>query len=186
MISFDQFITKWDGKVLDTDQAYGGQCMDEMHGHLNQVLDLPLSLFAAPTAYQAWLNANDPRFDKILNTPTGVPVKGDIMFWKPNVSGVTGSAGHVASFISGDVNSFVSFDQNYPTGSPCSKQSHSYAGVVGWLHFKSQPISEVEQLRKENAQLKKDKDDLVKQLDDAKHTISLKDDKINKAKVDLS
>ena len=131
-MTFDEFIKKYDGKEVDTDGYYGGQCMDLMHQYIVDVLNLPLSLFAAPTAYQAYQNANDPHFDKIANSPTGVPEKGDIVFWNTGI----GSAGHVAIFISGDANNFTSFDQNFPTGSFCHKQTHTYKSVAGWLHPK--------------------------------------------------
>ena len=79
-MTFDEFIKKYDGKEVDTDGYYGGQCMDLMHQYIVDVLNLPLSLFAAPTAYQAYQNANDPHFDKIANSPTGVPEKETLYF----------------------------------------------------------------------------------------------------------
>lgn len=135
-MTFDEFKAKYNGVGIDFDGAYGFQCMDLMHRYIVDVLGLSGYLFAAPTAYEAYLNANDSRFEKIDNTPTAIPQKGDIIFWKSNITGVTGSAGHVAVFDSGDVNSFNSFDQNYPTGSTPHIQHHSYAGLAGWLHFK--------------------------------------------------
>ena len=133
-MNLTDFISKYNAQPVDFDGAYGPQCMDLMHRYIVDVLGYEGSLFAAPTAYQAYQNANDPRFDKISNTPTGVPQKGDIIFWNTSV----GSAGHVAIFISGDVNGFTSFDQNWPVGSPCHQQAHNYNGVAGWLHPKEQ------------------------------------------------
>jgi len=46
----------------------------------------------------------------------------------------TGNWGHIAIYYEGDVNSFVSFDQNFPTGSSCHLQGHDYQNVLGWLH----------------------------------------------------
>lgn len=130
-MTLDEFVATYDGKEIDTDGAYGGQCMDLMHQYLLDVYNLPLSLFAAPTAYAAYQGANDPRFTKTANSPTGVPEKGDLVFWNTGI----GSAGHVAVFLEGDVNTFTSFDQNFPTGSLCHKQSHTYKSVAGWLHY---------------------------------------------------
>jgi hypothetical protein len=49
----------------------------------------------------------------------------------------SGTWGHVAIFVEGDVDSFRSMDQNYPTGSPCHIQNHTnYDGVLGWIRFK--------------------------------------------------
>lgn len=130
-MTFQDFIIKYNGKGIDFDGYYGDQCMDLMHQYCVDVLGLPGILFAAPTAYQAYQNANDSRFTKIDNSPTGVPTNGDIIFWNTSI----GSAGHVAVFINGDANSFTSFDQNWPTGSLCHEQAHNYKGVAGWLHF---------------------------------------------------
>ena len=149
-MTLSDFIAKYNGKIVDTDLAYGGQCMDLMHQYIVDVLGLPLSLFAAPTAYEAYKGANDSRFTKTDNTPTGVPQAGDIMFWNTTV----GSAGHVAIFVSGDANSFTSFDQNWPTGSLCHEQPHDYKGVAGWLHFNQNDlqntIDELRQARDNN------------------------------------
>lgn len=140
-MSFQEFINKWNGKGIDFDGAYGDQCMDLMHQYISEVLGLNDGrILAASYAYQVYTNFNTifghEYFDRIDNTPTGVPLNGDIMFWKPNVQNVTGVAGHVAVFRDGDMNRFNSFDQNYPTGTKCHIQNHSYTGVLGWLRRK--------------------------------------------------
>jgi hypothetical protein len=58
-----------------------------------------------------------------------------------------GAYGHVAVCKEGDVNSFTSFDQNWPTNvdangnglGVCHFQGHNYNGVLGWLRPKSLP-----------------------------------------------
>ena len=138
MSTFDQFISNYTGKLVDTDGVYPGQCMDLMHKYCQDVLGLPdLKILAAPAAKDVYLNFNNvagrEHFTKIDNTPTGVPEKGDIVFWGTGL----GPFGHVAMFIQGDVNSFRSFDQNFPTGSKSAVTNHpSYKGVLGWLRFK--------------------------------------------------
>ena len=134
-MTLTDFITRYNGKYVDTDGAYGGQCMDLMHQYCVEVLGIQdLSVLAAPSAQAVWNSFSTVKghelFEKIENTPTGVPQEGDIMFW------VNLPYGHVAVFHDGDVNSFKSFDQNYPTGSPCHIQNHTYANVGGWLRFK--------------------------------------------------
>ncbi len=128
-MTFQEFLTKWNGKYIDTDNAYGAQCMDLMHQYCVEVFGLEQSVLAAPSAKQAYETGND-LFTKTPNTPTDVPQEGDIVFWTNE------PYGHVAIFIEGDVQSFRSFDQNYPTGSPCHVQNHTYASVGGWLHYK--------------------------------------------------
>lgn len=131
-MTLNDFINTYNNKVVDTDGFYGGQCMDLMHRYIVDVLGLPLKVLAAGTAYQAFVNG-DGRFDKIANTPAGVPQPGDIIFWNTTI----GSAGHVAIFIDGNTSSFRSFDQNWPTGSSSHIQTHNYNGVAGWLHPKT-------------------------------------------------
>ena len=135
-MTLNEFVQRYNGKYVDTDGAYGGQCMDLMHQYCVEILGIQdLSVLAAPSAQQVWNNFPNVKghelFDKIENTPTGIPQEGDIMLWT-NLP-----YGHVAIFVEGDANSFRSFDQNYPTGSPCHIQNHTYASVGGWLRLKS-------------------------------------------------
>ena len=134
-MNLNEFVSRYNGKYVDTDGYYGGQCMDLMHQYCVEVLGLTdLSILAASSAKVVYENFSNVKghelFDKIPNTDTGVPQEGDIIFW------VNAPYGHVAIFVEGDVNSFRSFDQNYPTGTPCHIQNHTYANVGGWLRLK--------------------------------------------------
>jgi hypothetical protein len=142
-MTIEEFVTKyivqakWKAKGIDTDGAYGYQCMDLMHKYIEDVLGIPdYKVLSSPTAYQVYANFNNvyghEKFNKIDNTPTGVPQKGDIIFFK-QYTGLYGVAGHVCVYIDGDVNSIVSFDQNYPTGSLPQVYKHDYRGCIGWL-----------------------------------------------------
>ena len=136
-MTLEEFITKWNGKGIDFDGAFGFQCMDLMHQYHVEVLGITDGrTLAAPGAKDVYLNFDNifgkEHFNKIPNTPTGVPQKGDIVIWGTGI----GPYGHIAVFIEGDTNNFVSFDQNFPTGSLCHKQAHTYNGVVGWLRAK--------------------------------------------------
>ena len=144
-MTFDQFITKYLATKVDWDKAYGGQCVDLFRQYVNDVLKLsqPRSVNGAA---DFWTNYDsDPvlnkNFDKIPNTPTGVPQKGDVMFWNKKAGG---GFGHVSIFIEGDVNGFMSLDQNWPTLSLVTKTKHTYTNVYGWLHPKNtnSPIQE--------------------------------------------
>jgi hypothetical protein len=151
----NEFVSRWNGKYCDTDGAYGGQCMDLMHQYCVEILGIQdLSVLAAPSAQLVWNNFQNVKghelFDKIENTPTGVPQEGDIMLWT-NLP-----YGHVAIFIEGDANSFKSFDQNYPTGSPCHIQAHTYANVGGWLRLK-QNANQTLQVQIDALRLERDK-----------------------------
>ncbi len=129
MLTLDQFRAKYNGKGIDYDGAFGNQCVDLMNQYLVEVLGIsnPIQVLPGDTAANIYKNYNGTQFDKIANTPTGVPQAGDI----------------VAVFVQGDVNSFRSFDQNFPTGSLCHDQNHpDYSNVLGWLRKKPQSTTE--------------------------------------------
>lgn len=136
-MTLDQFIAKYNGKYIDFDGHYGPQCVDLMRQYVKEVYGLnPYVIPAAGSAKQIYLNfKNNEFFHKVPNTITGVPNKGDIVFWGWYPF-VTGWAGHVSIFSAGDAKKFISFDQNYPTGSFCRYYNHDYRGVMGWLQRK--------------------------------------------------
>lgn len=139
-MTLQDFITQNDGKGLDFDGAYGNQCMDLFEYYNRDVIGNPTPVAGNaidvqrtfPPAYYSW----------VANTPTGVPTPGDVVIWN-EFAGLTGPAGHIDVFLSGDANSFTGFDQNWPTQEDingngtgvCHKQIHNnYDGVAGWLH----------------------------------------------------
>jgi hypothetical protein len=128
-MTFDDFITKYNGQFLEvagTPDAQN-QCTDLANGYIRDVLGLPII---------EWTNAKDfpskagSNYDWILNTPDGVPQKGDLVIWDERI----GINGHIAIFIEGDTNRFTSFDENWPVGSPCKVVEHNWSCVSGWLH----------------------------------------------------
>ncbi len=149
-MSFQDFLLRWNGKYIDTDNAYGAQCMDLMHSYCIEVLGLAdPRILAAPSAKDVYNNFENltghDHFERIANTPMGIPKEGDIMLWG------FGQYGHVAIFIEGNTNRFKSFDQNSPIGSPCHVQEHNYNGCLGWLHFKGQSSQNDIVLQQSNA-----------------------------------
>lgn len=135
-MTFAEFRKKYLGKKVDWDGAYAGQCVDLFRQYVNDVLNLqqPKGVVGAK---DFWTNyETDPilknNFQKIANTPTGVPQEGDVMIW----GAYTGNPyGHISIFIKGDVNKFVSLDQNFPTLSKVTETEHNYTKpkVLGWL-----------------------------------------------------
>ena len=136
------FIRLNDGEFMDFDNSYGAQCVDLFNYYKQQVIGggwvgTP-STGGAAYLWNDFAGDAGDYFDKIANTPEGVPQYGDVMIWRANEPGVTGPAGHVGIFTSGDTNSFVVFNQNYPNNSPSHFQAFpNYAGVIGWLRPKS-------------------------------------------------
>jgi hypothetical protein len=134
-MTIDLFINKYNGKYIDFDGVYGCQCVDLMRKYVQECLGKdPYSIPRANYAKNIFKNLKSNKdFTKVINTPTGIPKKGDIVFWDWRWP-VTGYAGHVAIFSGGNAYKFISFDQNYPSKSPCRYYNHDYRGVMGWLH----------------------------------------------------
>lgn len=124
----NEFINKWNGKYCEIAGSANAknQCVDLANAYIRDVLGLPII---------EWTNAIDfptkagDKYDYILNSPTNIPQKGDLIIWKP-------TPGHIAIFIEGNANRFTSFDQNFPVGSKCHIQEHNYTNVLGWLRPK--------------------------------------------------
>lgn len=79
-MTFDQFITKWNGKKADFDNAYGGQCVDLFRFYVQEVLEQPQPKPVIGAA-DFWTNYDiDPNlknyFEKVINTPVNVPKNG--------------------------------------------------------------------------------------------------------------
>lgn len=129
-MTYQEFVNQWNGKGCDFDNYYGFQCMDLAHKYCVDVVGKDFA--PAPAAKDVW-NQNIDGYDKIPNSPTGVPQKGDVVIWGTAI----GAYGHIAVFDHGDANSFVSFDQNWPLNSLCHFQQHNYTGVLGWFHPKN-------------------------------------------------
>lgn len=127
----DEFVTKYNGKGIDFDGWYGFQCMDLYQQYTKEVLE---GSHVPANAYKVWDNYDTATYNKIDNTPEGVPRKGDVVIWNENTGG---GYGHIAVFVEGDINSFKSFDQNWPVGSICHIQDHNYNNVTGWLRPKA-------------------------------------------------
>jgi hypothetical protein len=129
--ALNEFVIQWNGKYCEVAGSPGArnQCVDLANAFIRDALGLPII---------EWTNAVDfpeaagDKYEFIPNTPTNVPKQGDLIIWKP-------SPGHIAIFIEGDAKKFKSFDQNFPTGSPCHVQDHDYTNVRGWLRAKNPP-----------------------------------------------
>lgn len=123
------FFNKYNNKGIDFDKFYGFQCMDLAEQYNKEVVGAPR---LGGNAADVWNNYPKGHYDRIANTPNGVPQKGDIVIWSKALNGF----GHIAVFNSGNVMTFTSFDQNWPTGSVCHLQNHNYNYVLGWLRPK--------------------------------------------------
>lgn len=137
-MNIKEFFNKYNGKYVDVDGKYGGQCVDLFRQYYNEVLGIKENARGVFGAKDFWTNYSNDKvlysnFDKISNTLKFVPQIGDVMIWK------NGLYGHIAICTGvGNAVTFQSFDQNYPTGSKCKYVTHNYLNVFGVLRPKNQ------------------------------------------------
>jgi hypothetical protein len=141
-MTLQQFVNKWLGQEADFDGFYGGQCVDLFRFYCRDVLKIsqPKGVVGAKdfwTNYDSDLNLKN-NFTKIANTPSFIPIDGDVAVWNAN----TGNGyGHIAMVI-GDEHTtsyFYSFDQNWSKVSFCEIVKHTYNNFYGVLRPKSIP-----------------------------------------------
>lgn len=132
MITIDEFVKKYTDTKVDFDGVYGGQCVDLARMYIKEVCGTK-QFSPVIGAKDIWKQELDD-FDKVTNTPDGIPPIGAIIIW-----GATyGKFGHVAISLGGTKDTFQAFSQNDPAGSPCVMRGYkSYASVLGWFTPKS-------------------------------------------------
>jgi hypothetical protein len=141
-MTLQEFIKKYDGKTVDFDKAYGGQCQDAFNQYLVDVWNIPnpIQQFPVASAYQNYGYAkNNPNFVCVPNDPTAVPQPGDVIIWNQGV----GPHGHVGIFVEGDVMNFKAFEQNWNGVQKCRIVNHPYDHVTGWFRPKRNVPEEV-------------------------------------------
>lgn len=130
---FDSFNGLWIESTGISDSGSRDQCVDLWRVYNLRVIGGPN---VTGNAVDYWTNFPTDFYDKIPNTPTGVPKLGDVIIWGTNY----GPYGHIAVCTDiADTKTFTSFDQNDPAKSPCHYQPHTYTGVLGWLRPKNLP-----------------------------------------------
>ena len=133
-MTYQEFKNKWLGKAIDFDGAYGAQCFDVYRQYCKE-----LGLGQSPKVVGAkdiWTTYLTKDFDKVENTPTGIPPQGAVLIWGT----VVGQYGHVAICDRATAKSFVSIDQNWPVDNGTGvlhEVTHNYNGLLGWLIPKS-------------------------------------------------
>lgn len=118
------------GRPIDLDGAYGPQCVDLVNDCLARVYGLP----PLPGNAIDLARARPRGFVWVPNGPRNHPPAGSVVVWGgPNGRAGTGAAGHCAIALAASSMVLLSFDQNWPVGSPPSLVLHSYDAVLGWL-----------------------------------------------------
>jgi hypothetical protein len=127
----EQWMNQYVGQSID-----GGECVAWASFYSKNFLNVPVDI-GNHNACDIFDAATEDYFDKIENTPDGVPQEGDIVVWHGWGSN---PYGHIAvCSYTADVDSFISYDQNWPLGSNVHRQNHDYGNVRGWLRAKNRP-----------------------------------------------
>jgi surface antigen len=130
---FDAYEGLWVEYRSITNPDTRDQCTDLFLVYNREVVGAPPVYGNADDYFDI---SSEAFYDRIVNSPTAVPKKGDVIIWGINY----GPYGHIAVCTDiADTKGFTSFDQNDPLKSPCHFQPHSYSGVLGWLRPKSLP-----------------------------------------------
>ena len=141
----NEFFSLYNGKKLDVDNAGSAtnkyQCVDVVKAYCNKVFGVPVSKMSGYG--DAWeyydrfseKTAITPYFNKIAYSSRMKIQAGDIVCWDKSIN--KSGAGHVAVATGrNSASGFGSFDQNFPSGSPCGYVNHTYYKVKGVLRPK--------------------------------------------------
>lgn len=136
---FDKFLSDNNNKFVErVDSNALNQCFD-LAIFWCEYLGLPQNIFAGLYyAYQIWYPSTTTavqNFNYIENGPNDIPIKGDMVIWKP---GYNGGAGHVG-MTTGNATLywFDCFEQNDPVRSNSHVRRYNYDYVYGWLRLKT-------------------------------------------------
>ena len=136
-MNYSQFINEYNGKSFDYDGVSGVQCVDLAKMYLDKVFGIKAGAWGNAKDYYENFN-NLPlknSFDRIANTASFVPQKGDIVVWG---AGLGNTYGHIAIATGeGNTSNFYSYDLNWGSKT-VHKVNHNYKGFLGVLRAKDQ------------------------------------------------
>ena len=132
----DQFLTKYCGKKVDYDGAYGAQCVDLFRQYCKDVLDIPHtgSVDGAKELYEKYadLPVEKKYFTRLAKK--AVPEYGYVAVWG---STPTNKYGHVALVICRlSPTSLLVFEQNGVLQDGAKFVERSTANLLGYLKYK--------------------------------------------------
>jgi len=141
MLTFQEFLNKYNGQIkIGNTLENKGECVGLVSVWQDN-LGIPHEY---GNAMDFLNNADKKYFDIISNTPTAIPVKGDIIVWSKKYNNTFGHVGIATG--TGNLNTFEAFIQNDPLNSNCHLKTYNYINVLGWLRFKPQePMATITQ-----------------------------------------
>lgn len=131
---FDEWLAQSKGKALSIDNNNSLDCVDVPKSWATFLFNVSwVQTIGYGNAKDLYNNASSNYFDKIPNSPTGVPNPGDIIVWGTGI----GIYGHIAVVIWANVNTFMVLEQDsYKQIAAYQRQWPNYSAVIGWLRPK--------------------------------------------------
>ena len=133
---FEQFITKYCGKQVDFDGAFGAQCVDLFRQYCRDVLDIPHtgSVDGAKELYERYSDLPQEKKYFTRLSKNGVPQYGTVAVWGATP---TNKYGHVALVIAKlDASSLLVFEQNGVLQDGAKVVRRDTKNLLGYLKFK--------------------------------------------------
>ena len=135
-MKFEQFLTKYCGKKVDFDGAYGAQCVDLFRQYCRDVLDVPHTgaVDGAKELYERYadLPVEKKYFTRL--TKKAVPEYGYVAVWGATP---TNKYGHVALVVGRlSATSLLVFEQNGFQQDGAKFVERSTANILGYLKYK--------------------------------------------------
>ena len=138
-MTLEQFVTKYNGKKIDYDNAYGAQCVDLFRQYAKEALGIPEHTGSCSTTGGAKDLYNDyhkmPIEKKyfIRQTKARGCKPGDVFIWD---STPKNQYGHVAILLARLGDSFIVFEQNGITQAGAEIKLRTTEGLLGYLRKK--------------------------------------------------
>ena len=136
-MNYNEFINNYNGKSFDYDGVSGVQCVDLAKMYLDKVFGIKAGAWGNAKDYYENYNSLPLKnsFNRIANTASFVPQKGDIVVWG---AGLGNTYGHIAIATGeGNTSNFYSYDLNWGSKT-VHKVNHNYKGFLGVLRAKDQ------------------------------------------------
>ena len=125
MLTLAEFIAAYNGHRVTAPGGDGGQCVD-----LTELWRLSLGMTRIFRNASGFIGFPIAGMEWIPNTPTNMPLPGDVVVWAANPSMPYGHIDIAVDEIT--VMTFRGLDQNWPLNSPVHLQQHGYWDIAGW------------------------------------------------------
>jgi len=132
----NEFIAKYNNGWWDFDGVYGYQCKDLFSFFNRDVVKNPDYVWG--DAWKLYDNAPDKYYEKIINTASFVPQKGDWCIWEQSYGGY----GHVGMVIGATDRNMQIMSQNYKGNQEKTQiTTYGYSKVKGFLRTKGAKVA---------------------------------------------